>query len=197
MQRLILVSTLGLALASAACGDDGGEMISDEYIFDDAPASSYNRVDRAAMPAVATAVITSKDDYNAADPADDAAGDFVGEITANVTALHTALDDDLSGASLAPCAATDCVAQAAPFVVPDTLKLDTSTAAGFPNGRTLGDPVMDVTLALVLLDLSGSGTCGAGTCAVTTFVDIPLNPTANDVAFGSSFPFLAAPHTAQ
>lgn len=205
MNKTILVSILGLALCAGAagCGDDDGGTAGpdamppdDSFIFDDSPASAYTRVDRAGMPAVATAVISSKDAYNAADPVDDAAGDFVSEITDNVTALHTALDDDLNGAGLAPCAAAACVNQAAPFVVPDTLKIDTATAAGFPNGRRLGDPVMDVTLALVLLDLSGSGVCGTGTCAVTTFVDIPLNPTANDVAFASSFPFLAAPHTA-
>jgi hypothetical protein len=49
-------------------------------------------------------VITSKDDYNKATPADDANGDFVPEIGANVTALHAALDDDFVGLGLTPCA---------------------------------------------------------------------------------------------
>ena len=39
-------------------------------------------------------------------------------------------------------------------VVPDTLKIDLTAAAGFPNGRKLEDPVIDVTLAVVLLDLT-------------------------------------------
>lgn len=151
----------------------------------DAP-SAYDRVDRMGMPAIATAVITSKDDYNEADPVDDANGDFVPEIVASVTALHGALDDDLTGLSLTPCAVDDCIAQAAPLVVPDTLKIDTSAAAGFPNGRTLPDPVMDVTLAVVLLDLTEH--------PVDLFAGLPLNPAANDKAFKSDFPYLADPH---
>ena len=67
------------------------------YLFADDDFDTYTRVDRIGMPAINTAVITSKDAYNQADPVDDAAGDFVAEITTNVTALHTALDDDLAG----------------------------------------------------------------------------------------------------
>lgn len=74
------------------------------------------------------------------------------------------------------------VAQA---VVPDTLTLDLSAASGFPNGRKLADPVIDVTLAVIFLDLSVNG---PGTLA-----GLPLNPPANDVAFRDTFPYLAAP----
>lgn len=74
------------------------------------------------------------------------------------------------------------VAQA---VVPDTLTLDLSTASGFPNGRKLADPVIDVTLAVIFLDLSVNG---PGTLA-----GLPLNPPANDVSFRNSFPYLAPP----
>ena len=70
-------------------------------------------------------------------------------------------------------------------VVPDTLTLNFAAAAGFPNGRTLPDPVIDVTLAVIFLDLE--------THSPATFAQIPLNPPSNDVAFRSSFPFLAAP----
>lgn len=159
----------------------------DAFVFAaDAP-SAYTRVDRMGMPAINTAVITSKDAYNAADPADDAAGMFVKEIVASLTGLHAALDDDLAGLKLTPCIADDtCVSQAAPLVVPDTLSIDTAGAAGFPNGRTLPDPVMDVTLAVVLLDLSVH--------PVDLFATLPLNPTANDLAFDSAFPYLAAAH---
>ena len=75
------------------------------------------------------------------------------------------------------------MAQAAPLVVPDTLKLDLTSTAGFPNGRMLPDPVMDVTLAVVLLDL--------GVHEVTSLVGV--NPTENDVAFQDAFPYLADP----
>lgn len=188
---------LGLAAcALPACGDDdpaqddgrtesstSGE---DPFVFNDAAADAYAQIDRVGMPAVGTAVIMSKDAYNQASPVDDAAGTFVDEITASVTALHEALDDDLMGAGVSPCAVTDCIAQAAPLVVPDTLKVDTTMPAGFPNGRLLSDPVIDVTLAVILLDLSVTGQ--DATSLVGT------NPTSNDLAFGDSFPFLAERH---
>lgn len=163
--------------------DDTGEE-EDAYVFSEAAPSDYTRVDRAGMPAINTAVIASKDAYNQADPADDANGDFVSEIVASLEFLHGALDDDLAGLGLTPCAVDDCVSQAAPLVVPDTLQIDTSGVAGFPNGRGLEDPVIDVTLAVVLLDLSVHGADSL----------VGVNPTANDVAFESSFPYLAPAH---
>jgi hypothetical protein len=72
------------------------------------------------------------------------------------------------------------------LVIPDTLTINTSAAAGFPNGRTLTDPVIDVTLAVILLDLTVAGQ------DATTLVGV--NPTANDVEFLDAFPYLAAPH---
>jgi hypothetical protein len=74
------------------------------------------------------------------------------------------------------------VAQA---VVPDTLTLNLSAASGFPNGRRLPDPVIDVTLAVIFLNLSVNG---PGTLA-----GVPLNPPSNDVAFRDTFPYLAPP----
>ncbi len=205
----LLASCFFFLVAAPACGDDDAPIETTTttgdgdgdgdgdgvFVFADDPPGAYARVDRAGMPAIATAVITSKDAYNQADPADDALGDFVEEIVANITAIHDALDDDLDGAGLGACAPDDCVATAAPFVVPDTLQIDPASPAGFPNGRRPADPALDVTLALVLLDVATPGSCGEGNCTVTTFADIPLNPAANDLAFGSSFPFLAAPHT--
>ena len=74
------------------------------------------------------------------------------------------------------------VAQA---VIPDTIKLNLNAPSGFPNGRTLTDPVVDVTLAAIFLDLSKNG---PGTLAA-----LPLNPPANDLPFRSTFPYLAPP----
>lgn len=76
------------------------------FSFRTDPASSYTRVDRMGMPAVATALIGSsqKVPYNDADPADDADGDFVPELTAQLTGLTNALADDLVAAGLTPCA---------------------------------------------------------------------------------------------
>ena len=91
-------------------------------------------------------------------------------------------------AGLVPCVLADCVMQAGPLVVPDTLKIDLEDTAGFPNGRLLTDPVIDVTLAVVLLDLSDPNQ------DATSLAGIPLNPGANDVAFDDAFPYLAAPN---
>jgi hypothetical protein len=69
-------------------------------------------------------------------------------------------------------------------VIPDTLTLNLAANAGFPNGRLLADPVIDVTLAVIFLDLA---TNGPGTLA-----GLPLNPSRNDVPLPTGFPFLAA-----
>jgi hypothetical protein len=74
------------------------------------------------------------------------------------------------------------VAQA---VVPDTLTLNLAAASGFPNGRRLPDPVIDVTLAVIFLDLTVH--------SPLALANLPLNPPRNDVAFRDNFPFLAPP----
>ncbi len=148
--------------------------------------SAYARVDRMGMPGVATALIRSADDYNAADPAVNQTGLFLPEIGQSIEKLHQGLDDDLVALGLTPCAVKKCADQATPLVVPDVIGIDTGLVAGFPNGRLLADPAMDVTLALVLLDL--------GVHPVTTFATLPLNPPANDLAFLPAFPYLAPAH---
>ena len=185
----LLVLLPGCPANNPADESSGTETSSDDpYEFVDAEPSAYTRVDRHGMPAINTAVIMSKQAYNEADPADDANADFVDEITASVEALHMALDDDLTGLSLTPCAPDVCVMQAAPLVVPDTTKIDLTAASGFPNGRLLTDPVIDVTLAVVLLDLSVEGQ------TATSLVGA-LTPTANDRPFESACPYLAPAHT--
>ena len=194
--RLVAVAMLG----SAGCAEDGdgddaadgdtaaeeaGETEADDaFEIADDPASAYTRVDRLGMPGVATALITDKDAYNAGDPSDDEA--FVAEITTAVETVHAALDDDVMAAGLTPCAPADCVAAAAPLVVPDTIQIDASMPSGFPNGRRLDDPVMDVVLGLLMLDLEAH--------PVTTLAELPLNPPANDKAFSEAFPYLAPRH---
>lgn len=188
MRRFNRLGFVALASGAAFGLGAGCPFFADTFDFSDAPDSSFSRVDRMGMPAIATAVISSKDAYNQASPRDDVMGDFVGEITSIVTALHEALDDDLTGAGLIPCDAGDCVGQAAPLVVPDTIKIDVTRTSGFPNGRRLTDPVIDITLAVVLLDLGAEGQTAA------TLAGLPLNPPANDKAFSGEFPYLAAPH---
>lgn len=179
--------------------DDGG--------FDfrmDAP-ETYTRVDRMGMPAVSTALAMSEADkaaYNDASPTDDAALTFAGVLIGSLNVIHGALDDDIEDvAGITPCSMDPsdpadpaslpgCIAQTVgeggpsvvSLVVPDTLTLDTEAAGTFPNGRALTDPVIDVTLAVILLDLTVNG---AG-----DLVGV-LNPDANDVAFRDAFPYLA------
>ena len=74
------------------------------------------------------------------------------------------------------------------LIVPDTLKLDLAQPSGFPNGRDLDDPVIDITLAALFIDFTVTGQSPA------TFANLPLNPPANDKPFSTTFPFLAPPH---
>ena len=181
----------------AACGsdDDPAPLLASAAAFDfrtDDP-SAYNRIDRSGMPAISTALIASSDSYNQSDPVDDIAGTFVPEILNSLTALHGALDTQLTGLGLTPCTVVgdgtgSCAAFAVPLIIPDTVKLDTSVAAGFPNGRLLTDPVIAVTLAVALLELTGDPAPHAPDALVGV-----VNPTANDVALPASFPFLAEP----
>jgi hypothetical protein len=71
------------------------------------------------------------------------------------------------------------------LVVPDVLNLNLNQPAGFPNGRRYLDPVIDVTLAAIFLDLRVN--------AATTLANLPLNPNGIDQPLPSTFPFLAPP----
>jgi hypothetical protein len=75
------------------------------------------------------------------------------------------------------------------LVVPDTLSLDFSRPASFPNGRKLEDPVVDRTLAMIFLDLTSQ--------SIDTLHNLPLNPPVNDKPFRTDFPWLAPPFGAQ
>ena len=73
----------------------------------------------------------------------------------------------------------------ASLVVPDTIKVNLANASGFPNGRRLEDPVADVLLAVLFLDMTKH--------APDTLAKVPVNPPTNDRAFLSTFPFAAPP----
>ena len=186
--------------------DGGGVCVGDQNAFNfatDQP-SAYTQVDRMGIPALNTALITSKDAYNADVPANDA--NYAGEIVTNLTGIHSALRDDVLGANLTPCSTSGvlgpdvspCLSQrifqGGPTVqqaaIPDVLNIDPAGSAGFPNGRRPQDPVMDVVLAILLLDMSAH--------TPTTLVGVPLNPTQNDLgtegAFLTTFPYLHPPH---
>lgn len=209
------LTTIGFALAlalslSVGCSDDGDTgnddidaavpdvdaPMEDPFVFADNAPGDYTRVDRMGMPAIATAVITSKDDYDNANPADEvdiATNPFVPEILNALDGLHTALDTQLTGLGLTPCTVVgdgtgSCAVVAVPLVIPDVLRIDPGMPAGFPNGRGLADQAMDITLAVVLLEIADM------THTPADLANLPLNPDANDVAFGTEFPYLAPAH---
>ena len=73
---LLLLGAVFLPLSLMSCSDDSplspdsAQLNGISHV-----AGHYTRVDRMGMPAIATAVIASKDAYNNADPGDDAGGD--------------------------------------------------------------------------------------------------------------------------
>lgn len=102
--------------------------------------------------------------------------------TAPVTGTQTPTSFDVT-----PCLSQEVApgVSVASLVVPDTLKIDLSKPAGFPNGRLLSDPVIDVTLAVIFLDLTKQG--------ADTFAKIPLDPYGNDVPLLTGFPYFGLP----
>ena len=70
----------------------------------------------------------------------------------------------------------------ASLVLPDTVKLNFGVASGFPNGRKLNDPVVDVTLAVLLLDMTKH--------SPGLLAGLPLNPPADSTLL-TTFPFFA------
>jgi hypothetical protein len=60
------------------------------------------------------------------------------------------------------------------LILPDTLRLDPTSTGTFPNGRALADPVIDVTLAVLLLSTqhvcSPDRTCATLNMAACTAV---------------------------
>lgn len=66
----------------------------------------------------------------------------------------------------------------------DVIRVDLGQKSGFPNGRKLDEDVVDVELKLLLCTLNSAVVFPAG---------IPDGPTANEVAFKATFPYLAAP----
>jgi hypothetical protein len=195
---------LALLLALAGCdvleGDDrsAAEPVLDRgpdpFVFSTEPPEAYARVDRMGAPVVATILLptSEKDRFNQDDPIND--GDYSEFIVPTLQTLHFELDDDLAALNLATCAVDVCVRQAVPMVVPDVLRLTLAQADGFPNGRRLEDSVVDRIIAIALLAIDTPGDCMGTPCTVDSFVAVPVNPTANELAFLPDFPYLAPPH---
>jgi len=120
-------------------------------------------VDRMGRPAIATVLIPDgqEDAFNQTVPADDPST-WTDEVVSALVAL--------SGGTYTPQQAADL----AGVLLPDILTIDTSSSAGFLNGRALTDDVIDAELGIV--------TNGALTSDCVS---------ANDKAFSTAFPYLA------
>jgi hypothetical protein len=136
------------------------------------------QLDRAGVPAVNVALtpFAVKDTYNTADPTRDAAGEFAGGIVQTLANLGT----NTTGINtLAGIAVTNGDLLRLDLTAPNTGNGGGTNAAGaFPNGRRLGDDVIDTIITIV--------TNGA----VTTGDSV----NANELTFQNTFPFLALPN---
>jgi len=165
---------------------------------------TYVQVSRLGMPLVNEVVVPVglKDYFNASQPKDDA--QFLGAVTdpelplliksvyklpAPATPRNDLVSVFLTGvqglnqpAGVKPSEMLRLNMSIPPSTSPNRLGVLGNDKAGFPNGRRLTDDVVDVELRVVEGALTGSkNTLGDG-------VD------ANDVAFRTTFPYLALPH---
>lgn len=117
------------------------------------------QIDRIGRPAINTVLIPAhrKDEFNQASPADDLAT-FGADVNATITSLSSQANADAL----------------TPILLPDVLTFDTSSSAGFLNGRRLTDDVIDAELGLL--------SAGAVTTDLVGTNDVPFSPT---------FPYLA------
>jgi hypothetical protein len=141
------------------------------------PVVNYANADRAGNPAVNVALIPfpRKNEFNLASTVDDAGGRFAGDIVATLQRFGT-------NATNIGVLASVAVARG------DFLRLSLTTAntgpgggnnagAGFPNGRRLGDDVIDT----ILFFVANQNPLGD-------------NVNSNEVPLRDSFPFFAPPH---
>jgi len=194
LTMIALAASVALLAGCSSDDDNAAPVLETGFNFGTETPDAFTRVDRVGMPAISTALIASKDGFNQANPTNDIAGDFVPEILTRLDFFHSALDGQLQGLNLTPCTVVGdgtgtCAAFAVPLIIPDTLKINTNQPSGFPNGRNLSAPVIDVTLAVALLELTGDTPPHTPTDLVGV-----LNPAGNDKELSTTFPYLASPH---
>lgn len=175
---LLAVSALGIGVA-ACSGDDDDDAANP--VFSD-PAANTVRKDRMGRPAINTIIRkvlnttgTSSDTFNTlTPPADEALSSALGTI---VTLLHACPPASLGSALL-----------------PDVLTFNAAGANGYLNGRDLDDDVIDLTLQAVYSTNGGASYClGTNATAIETTI-LTDHIDANDKAFLTTFPYLAAPN---
>jgi hypothetical protein len=197
------VPAAGAPIPHCPHGGPTGDTVCGTVDFRANAAGDYTRVDAAGVPGVSKFLVPAAQAsaYNDASP--DSTGS-ANAFTSSIAALHTALNADIAAMNFDTCNGNNCVQQdyqtgstvQSLFQPTDRLTVTPTATQGFPNGRSPSDQVMDIMLAMILLDLEG-GTCGAGPCTSLSFAQpaaTSINPPANDAAFSTSFPYLAPAH---
>ncbi len=159
------------AIAFTSCKDD-----------DPAPPKMYEQEDQMGRPAISTVFVKSgeKDAYNTSSPSSMGAA-YAGKFETQLLALNAGYTTNLLGldaATFSSVLATDVLSVA----------LDGTTTfydgTNVLTGRTLADDVITVELILIF----------GGPDATSNPGLTDDNVSANDVAFSSTFPYLAGPH---
>lgn len=76
----------------------------------------------------------------------------------------------------------------------DTLRLDFNRPPGFPNGRRLQDPVIDLTLAYLFIDLNVHHIDDVAKLAVNPPTNADVPGPSGPLSFSTTFPFVLPPH---
>ena len=166
---LALLPVLAVIPLAGGCGSDNNE-------------DNLAQIDRMGIPAINTALIPSgqKLAFNQGDPSTDVSS-YLATVKSSIDGLRTAVGN-VSGFPAEDSPGVDSGTLAG-IVMPDVLTVNFAVPTHFPNGRALEDDVIDAELGLVL----NRGKVLTGGGGVSDAI-------ANDSAFGSSFPYLAAPN---
>ena len=117
--------------------------------------------------------------------------------TSGGTTTSTSSGGTSAGLSVEPCFAQTVAPgiTVASLLTRDTLRLDMSKAPGFPNGRRLQDPVIDLTLAYVFIDLTRHELDSLAKLAINPATNADnFDAAGNVIGFSTEFPFVNAPH---
>ena len=135
----------------------------------------WNTVDREGLPGINALLVPLdlKNKYNAGTTLDDAAGKFAPAIVGTLTALgiHGTVTDPTTNLGLLAKLAV---------LNGDILRIDTSIATAFPNGRKPSDDVVKTYLTIISNANESASTLDDGVAA-------------NDVPFSANFPYLGLP----
>ncbi|HVO31953.1 MAG TPA: DUF4331 family protein [bacterium] len=171
-----LLAAATLAVGAAACASKKSDGSGPPHFQE--PPATLTQIDRMGHPALNTVIHkvldtsgSASDIFNNARPQNDVAT-FGSGLTTVLALLHGCPAPGL-GAKL----------------LPDVLTFNTTSNANYArlNGRALPDDVFDITLHALWVNSAGTP------CVPLTFL-AGDHIGANDVAFGGTFPFLAAPH---